>query len=75
MAAAWLSLAAALLLILIAGVYAGAVYADGSGSYAGGFDALLGFMVMHYYVEARVWKFSRPHNRETTLPLLNPPVR
>ena len=36
-------------------------------------EVLLGFFVMHYYVESQVWKFRRAHNRETTLPLLRQP--
>ncbi len=39
-----------------------------------GMDLLVGFFVTHYYIEALVWKFSNPHNRATTLPLLRHPA-
>lgn len=35
--------------------------------------ALTGLFVVHYYLETQVWRFSRKHNRESTLPLLRQP--
>lgn len=34
---------------------------------------LTGVFVVHYYLESQVWRFSRKHNRELTLPLLKQP--
>jgi hypothetical protein len=70
---AWL-VAAALLLVLATMLYATVKQNAGQVVYASSLELLLGFFVVHYYIEALVWKFSRPHNRETTLPLLRPPA-
>lgn len=36
-------------------------------------ELLMGFFVVHYYIESRIWRFSDPHHRTTTLaPLLGP---
>ena len=36
-------------------------------------QALLGFFVVHYYVESRVWKLSKAHSRQVLGPLLKNP--
>jgi hypothetical protein len=70
---AWL-VAGAVLMVGVTVLYATVVENSGRLVEGGSLESLLGFFVMHYYVEARVWKFSQPHNRATTLPLLRPPA-
>lgn len=66
--------AAALGLVFVTVVYATVKANLSPGGYTGSsLEVLLGFFVMHYYVEALVWKFRHAHNRETTLPLLRQP--
>ena len=65
--------AASLVLVLATMLYAGVKENAGQVVYGGSLELLLGFFVMHYYVDAQVWRFRQPHNRETTLPLLRPP--
>ena len=63
------------MLVLVTVAYATIKANVGSSGYAGhSLEVLLGFFVMHYYVESQVWKFRRAHNRETTLPLLRQPA-
>lgn len=63
-----------LVLISLAALLATAAYTSLTTSrFEVNLQSLTGFFVIHYYLESLVWKFSRKHNREATLPLLKQP--
>ena len=67
--------AASLALVGVVALYGSARALAGYSEQGGSLEVLLGFFVMHYYVESMVWRFRHAHNREHTLPLLHPPGR
>lgn len=60
-------------LVFVTMLYGTAKLAAGYSEQGGSLEVLLGFFVVHYYVESQVWKFRNPHNRRTTLALLHRP--
>jgi hypothetical protein len=63
-------------LVLLIGVivYSNLKFSLGHSEYqAGNLEVLLGFIVTHYYVDTRIWKFRKAHVQSTIVPLLRRP--